>query len=613
MQEHDEEVPPQVQFSFGQKAAIFVPAALSVCGLDALLHAPLPLAVAGMVGAYCLAKNSPQLYGAMKEHLPLPEGTQGRRPVGDWTLTDRLLGRHYIHSRQEEDASTRAEERPSQEESGSCVDEPSSRQPDPLPTARFGRNREELPPPAIRSNGPLLFSSVLSRFTPTLDRIYLASTTDGLDLFCAAEELCHVALAGSTGAGKSSIMRLLMAQLCNAGAHVLLLNPHYTKYDLKRGEDWTPFEPYLMYDPMQCRKYDVIEHYLKHAAEVLLPRRLEKYAHSLPVGKPYFLVLDELPSIVRHIKKAPEYIRELLEEGRKVGIFLICASQDFLVRTIAPDAGGGSIRECYRTAYYVGGDATTARVLLDMEARKIPEDHLGKGPVMLRCAALPQVKQARLSRVPYVDNVSLYQLLGPSTYQPSQEAAQSGHMVHEEHGGVAQRAATPLSEVSPLPRRTISPSEGVAQRATAPLSERENILDTIVTLSAAGTLDERTLMRLIELLPTVRTDEAMQQPPQESRPAAAVSSGPPVPRMPEEGPGTEQTESSGALPQRTSRHQEKFARYITIWQALEEKQSATLRDFAKAAGLNEGKAYTYLSQMADAGLIRWQRRKKQAL
>ncbi len=87
---------------------------------------------------------------------------------------------------------------------------------------------------------------------------------------------------GATDGGKSSIMRLLMAQLCKASAQVLLLNPHFTRYDIKKNEDWTPFEPYLLYDPMECRKYEVIEHYLRYTAETLLPNRLDKYANSPP-------------------------------------------------------------------------------------------------------------------------------------------------------------------------------------------------------------------------------------------------------------------------------------------------------------------------------------------
>ena len=107
---------------------------------------------------------------------------------------------------------------------------------------------------------------------------------------------------------------------------------------------------------------------------------------------------------MREIEAAPEYLRIILEEGRKVGVFLISAAHDFLVKTISPKAGGGSIRECYRTAYYVGGDPTTARTLLDMPASLIPEDALGKGVVMLR--GVP-AKKAMQVYVPYVENASL--------------------------------------------------------------------------------------------------------------------------------------------------------------------------------------------------------------
>jgi len=296
-------------------------------------------------------------------------------------------------------------------------------------------------------------------FKPSLEKIFLAFLPDGLLVYAQAKGLCHVALAGSTGGGKSVLMRLLMVQLCHAGAQVLLLNPHYTCYDIQADppEDWTPFEQYLVADPMECRRYEVIEHYLKQVATELLPKRLEKYARSQPLGKPYFLVIDELPAIVAKIKEAPEYIASILREGRKVGIFLITASQDFLVSTIAP-GGGGAVRDCFRTAFYVGGDPTTARVLLDMPAKLVPENELGKGTVMLRGG---QVKQASLARVPYVDNQALYQLLGPSTYQPARvpgtqaqaEDELLAYMVSGQQEGQGRAYPTPRAPATAYDRR----------------------------------------------------------------------------------------------------------------------------------------------------------------
>jgi hypothetical protein len=275
-----------------------------------------------------------------------------------------------------------------------------------------------------QASGLFLFSEVLSTFTPSMERIFLARTLSGVDLFCPARDLCHVALAGPTGEGKSSIMRLLMAQLVYAGATVLLLDPHYTGYDIEKQEDWTPFERHLHRPPTQCRDYKVIGQYLQHTAETLIPERLEKRANYQPTGTPTFLVIDELPSIIRKVRRAPEWMSTILEEGRKVGVYLISAAHNFLVKTISPDDGGGSIRDCYRTAYYAGGDPTTAKVLLGMAPSELPEGELGKGRVMLRNTTAS--KRAQLVRVPYVDNAALYRLLGPSTYYKAGEQQQAG-------------------------------------------------------------------------------------------------------------------------------------------------------------------------------------------
>ena len=185
----------------------------------------------------------------------------------------------------------------------------------------------------------------------------------------------------------------------------------------------------------------MIEHFLKQTAEVLIPKRLHLYAQSKPVGHPHFIVIDELPAIVKKISKAPEYLDTILKEGRKVGVYLISAAQDFLVKTIG---GTGAVRDCYRTAYYVGGDDRTAKVLLDATP---PQEGLGKGVVYLRNASARAVKKAQLAYVPFMDNESLYELLGPSTYVPEDGG--------DEHGvdlmpGTRQREAS--SQIQALRR-----------------------------------------------------------------------------------------------------------------------------------------------------------------
>lgn len=274
------------------------------------------------------------------------------------------------------------------------------------------------------------FSDVLRRgFVPSLDTIYLATLDDGTDVVVSSTQLCHVALAGATRGGKGHIKRSLMAQLAYAGAEIYLLDPKYTRYDRESvdptgrpcPEDWTPFDHFLQNDPTELipvrKKYQVIGEYLL-AANTELDRRLERYGNSRPVGRPIFLFLDELPDIVDNIPDVQSVLKRILRLGAGVGMNVVCLSQDFLVKTLFPQSGGGAVRDCYRTVLYVGGDATTANVLLDMPARDVPENELGKGHVMLRCDV---VRPAAKARSPYVDNDAIYALLGPSSYAPESE------------------------------------------------------------------------------------------------------------------------------------------------------------------------------------------------
>lgn len=263
--------------------------------------------------------------------------------------------------------------------------------------------------------GACKFSATLQAFTPTKDKIFLGYLPGGQAVFVAVEDLCHVALAGLTGNGKTTLIRLLVSQLEYVGANVLILNPHYTSYDIKKHEDWTPIERNLYRPPVT--DFAAIGSVMKWVATTLLRDRLEKYRQSVPWGSPIFVVVDELPAIVEYVPEFPEYVSAILREGRKVDILLVVAAQDFQVKTVGPNEAG-AVRKNYKTKMYVGGDVTTAKVLLDMPPAQIPENMLGEGIIMMRNKA---VKTASLARVPYVDNNALYMLLGPSTYTPSKQ------------------------------------------------------------------------------------------------------------------------------------------------------------------------------------------------
>lgn len=271
------------------------------------------------------------------------------------------------------------------------------------------------------------FSELLaSGFVPTKDKIFVGRTMEGKDIFVAARDLCHVALAGKTGGGKGSLMRLLMVQLCYIGASVMLFNPHYMRYVLADSgrdfdEDWTPFEginprtgkPYLIVPPVESAEMLSIEELLTKAIEQVLAQRRRDGRLGGVRFKPYFLVFDEWPAIAAKIREAPAQLSELLREGRKYGVYVIVASQDFQVKTIGMD--GGSVRKCLLTAYYTGGDPTSVKELLNEPGKSINEQEVGKGIAALRCVGT--ANKPVLVQVPFVDNKAVYRLLGPSTYR----------------------------------------------------------------------------------------------------------------------------------------------------------------------------------------------------
>ena len=299
--------------------------------------------------------------------------------------------------------------------------------------------------------GPCVFSDALRTFTPTRDKIFLGYLPGGQAVYVTLEDLCHVALAGLTGNGKTTLIRLLVSQLEYVKAKVIILNPHYTSYDIKKDEDWTPIERHLYRPPVT--DFSAIGTVMEWVAKILLRERLEKYRQSKPWGDPIFVVIDELPAIVKQVPDFPEYVSAILREGRKVDIFLIVAAQDFLAKTIGPD-DGGAVRKNYKTKMYVGGDTTTAKVLLDMPPAQIPEDTLGGGIIMMRNQV---VKKASLARVPYVDNEALYTLLGPSTYEP----AQSDDLLSYRESAPAPRSE-PITDprIAAQPRKAVSAVPG---------------------------------------------------------------------------------------------------------------------------------------------------------
>jgi hypothetical protein len=239
-------------------------------------------------------------------------------------------------------------------------------------------------------------------FRPSLESILLALGDGGERVTVSAKALCHVALVGSTGGGKSNLIRLLLPQLQACGARVVLADPHFAPVDLETGEDWRPIAARLHMAPAVAPgEIAALLAYLTDELE----RRLELRRAGTRWGPPLFLALDELPVIADTVPGAVDELGRLLREGRKVSLYSVGASQSMLVKVIGGDS---SAREAYRTAFYVGGDLRSATVLLDLAQRDIAEGALGQGVAYLRSRA---TSPARLVRVPLASNAAVAGLL----------------------------------------------------------------------------------------------------------------------------------------------------------------------------------------------------------
>lgn len=239
-------------------------------------------------------------------------------------------------------------------------------------------------------------------YQPSLGAILLGLGEGGELITVPAKALCHVAMVGATGGGKSNLMRLVLPQLQAIGARVVLADPHYAPFDQESGDDWRPIASRLHLAPAVSA--GEISALFDHLVDEL-DRRLELRRRGERIGPPLFLAMDELPVIADSVPGAVDRLARLLREGRKVGLLSVGAAQSFLVKVIGGDS---SAREAYRTAFYVGGDLRSAAALLDLPQREIAEGALGQGVAYLRSAS---TAPARLVRIPLASNQAVAGLL----------------------------------------------------------------------------------------------------------------------------------------------------------------------------------------------------------
>ena len=258
--------------------------------------------------------------------------------------------------------------------------------------------------------GAYTFREELQSFRPSVEQIFLGRSAEG-PILLPMSKLWHIAFTGPTGGGKSSAMRMILAQLLDCGATCYLCDIHYAPINMDNGLDWRPIEARLAAPPLY--KERAILEFVRWLALDELERRKERNRLGQPLGKAIFFAIEELPAMVEEFPEISALLSKILRQGRKYGIYFMGATQDMLVKTLGTSSG---VRECFRTGYYTGGDPHTAKAILDLEnGQKLDETGLGEnGLVYLKTV---QHKAIQV-RVPWPDNEAIVQLLGaPSSSQ----------------------------------------------------------------------------------------------------------------------------------------------------------------------------------------------------
>lgn len=242
---------------------------------------------------------------------------------------------------------------------------------------------------------------------PSTEGIFLARAST-CPLLAPLHDTWHIVFTGPTGGGKTNIMRLILVQVLYVGAKVYFLNKHYAPIErTPKGEiiDWRPIAARLACPVI--RHVDEMEALAEQIAQEELPARIERGYLGEPIGEPLYLAVEELPAVIAERPAIMDHVSFILREGRKYGIYFVGATQDVLVKTLGSSSG---VRENLRTGYYTGGDATSAKVVLDLQrGQTIDENGIGqKGLVYLKSP----LNQAQRVRVPFVSNEAVYALLG---------------------------------------------------------------------------------------------------------------------------------------------------------------------------------------------------------
>ena len=242
-------------------------------------------------------------------------------------------------------------------ETGAAVLAPGNRIAVIAPMTRARAADLAAPTPAVQIAAPAdpltapAWSIVRQSFTPTPDRLLLGYSSSGL-LTAPLSDLLSTAIVGRSGTGKSSLLRLIVAQAGEIGVRVIAWDLHNSA-TVPGAELCTTLRD------------------INQSAAGLMRLLDSRYAGRESSDVPVLVVADEAPLLLSQSQLAQDATRRIVLEGRKVRVFMLLAGQSLPAKLFD---GGTLIRDGLSSRFAFAASAQTARMagLDGAIARSVP-------------------------------------------------------------------------------------------------------------------------------------------------------------------------------------------------------------------------------------------------
>jgi hypothetical protein len=166
------------------------------------------------------------------------------------------------------------------------------------------------------------------------DGFILGIDDEGKNIVKPWSSLFSTIVNGGSGTGKSTLVRLILAQALLQRAKFLIIDPHFGAGEESLGESLFPLRPFMIGDVAHSDPEMIkILEYLT----LLGKNRLQGIDQS---KEPIFLIVDETTSLLQRSDVAKALtlaLGQIAQETRKVGIYAICLGQNFNSSVMSTD------------------------------------------------------------------------------------------------------------------------------------------------------------------------------------------------------------------------------------------------------------------------------------